>query len=99
MRRYQVLDVKTIMEGFREFELPATVQQSYYRKAIVIECRNGKAYLQSYDTIVALIEGNKLYRLWSGYSVTTMKHINDFARFYGLEPMNKSAWEKMEVIA
>lgn len=99
MNRYQVLDMKTILEGYREFELPATVQKSYYGKARVIECSNGKTYLQSYETIVARIEGKRLYRMWSGYSVTTMKHINDFARFYGFETMNKSTWERMEVTA
>ena len=54
-------------------------QKSYYGKATVII--NGDAIiLKSYDTMVAAydLEKKTFRRLWDGYSVTTMKHINSF---------------------
>lgn len=61
-------------------ELQATTQKSYYGKAIVSDYGDVKV-LYSYNTPVCAI--NKLgifYKLWSGYSQTTMKHIRDFIK-------------------
>ena len=76
----------------RQYELRATTQKSYYGKAIVIE-ENGNIMLRSYNTIVCKIDRNgDFIRLWGGYSVTTMNHINDFRKSNGLAPLNKKAW-------
>ena len=36
----------------KTFELKATTQKSYYRKAFVLQDASGNVFLQSYDTIV-----------------------------------------------
>jgi len=98
MYKYQVLDVKTIMEGFREFELKPHNQKSYYGKAIVIACNNGNTYLQSYETIVCMIDqSGNFKRLWGGYSATTAKHIDSFRRLFNLPGICKREWMEMEV--
>lgn len=65
------------------YELNATNQKSYYGKALIIDEKN-KLKLQSYTTIVAYLD-KKLNQLhingW--YSMTTSKHINDFAKMCG----------------
>lgn len=65
------------------YELHATNQKSYYGKALIIDEKN-KLKLQSYTTIVAYFD-KKLNHLhingW--YSMTTSKHINDFAKMCG----------------
>lgn len=80
-------------------KLEATTQKSYYGKAKINILDNGTKELISYKTKVAIItKGGRFIRLWEGYSLTTMNHINDFRRKYGLEPINASIWKKMEVV-
>ena len=44
-------------------------------------------------TDVARIDAQgRFIRLWNGYSVTTMNHINSFRIMYGLEPISKQEW-------
>ena len=76
------------------FKLPATLQKDYYGKAVVIEnTETEETYLKSYDTIVCKIDYEENFtRLWGGYSVTTMKHVNDFRLRYGLEKLSKKEW-------
>lgn len=80
-----------------EKSLPAQCQKSFYGKAVVIDSGN-RYLLKSYDTIVASIPKTNKYLIkhWDGYSVTTMKHINDFCRFYGVPTVNKKTWCEMD---
>lgn len=60
-------------------------RKSFYGKAKVIEKDNGEKVLQSYNTEVCKItEGGEFVRLWSGYSATTMRHVNSFLQFFGI---------------
>lgn len=51
--------------------------------------------IYSYNTLVAVIENGKLSRRWSGYSATTMKHINQVLEEMYLPRITKKDWEKM----
>ena len=76
-----------------ERPLHATLQKSYYGKAVVIT--NGdEIALRSYNTIVASYNTatGELKRLWNGWSATTAKHINDFLMSLNLPTLNKKAW-------
>lgn len=102
MYRYQLLNLARIMEGYRERELTTDylnrTQKSFYGKARLIECKDG-LYLQSYETIVAMIDNNgQFHRLWPGYSATTAKHIDAFRRENGLPGLSKKEWDKMPVM-
>lgn len=67
-------------------------QKSFYGKATVSHI-NGKIILTSYTTEVCSIDENgHFHRLWNGYSVTTMNHINEFRRQNGLEALSKKEW-------
>lgn len=80
------------------FELkPVNGRKSFYGKAVAIEKDNGEVELKSYNTIVAKIVNGKFYRLWSGYSATTMNHINAFIDVYGIEGGGKKWWDSLEV--
>lgn len=51
--------------------------KSFYGKAKVsIEC--GILFLHSYGITVGYIQNNIFYRTWSRYSMTTMRHVNEF---------------------
>lgn len=67
-------------------------------RAIVIETPD-KKYLQSYDTLI--LETDKVtgetVKLWDGYSVTTMKHINQYLPSVGIRTMGKADWTRQEV--
>lgn len=82
----------------KTYELKATRQKSYYGKAKILESDNVIA-LCSYDTIVCYIDKqtNEFFRTWWGWSATTSKHVADFMRLNGLEPLCKKDWEKLEV--
>lgn len=84
---------------------PMGIQKSFYGKAR-IECHlDGTRILISYSTPVAKIvpddtcpEGVKFVRLWHGWSATTMRHINAFRAFYGLDSIRKRDWELMRKV-
>ena len=83
----------------KRFDLPIMNDRakSFYNKAIVIEKDNGDIELQSYTTIVCRIRNGKFEKLWDGYSSTTMRHINAFLDFYGIEGGGKSWWTSLKV--
>lgn len=68
--------------------------KSFYGKAKVIE-KDGETVLQSYDTQVCKISASgEFVRMWSGYSVTTMRHINSFIEMFGIEGGEKKVVER-----
>ena len=77
----------------RTNQLKATLQKSYYGKAKVHE-DDDFIVLQSYETDVLAIdkEQNKIVRLWSGWSATTAKHVNDFLLQNGFPKLSKKEW-------
>lgn len=79
------------------WELKATSQKSYYRKAYVLKDEKENLYLQSYDTIVCGIVDGNFKRYWDDYSVTTMNHINDFRIQNNLEIMRKNEWNSLNI--
>ena len=48
--------------------------------------------LTSYYTDVAAIIDGTFYRLWDGFSVTTLKHVNTFRAMYGMDALKKRDW-------
>ena len=69
-----------------------------YKRAKIRTLNDGTQELYSYKTKVAILtKGGNFIRLWDGYSVTTMKHINEFRRMNGLETICKKNWEALEV--
>ena len=72
-------------------------RKSFYGKAQVIETHEGR-YLKSYDTIVCFLSfGGTFKKLWSGYSMTTMRHINSFMYYVGwTEYGGKKWWDSLE---
>ena len=84
----------------KTFDLPVMHDRakSFYNKAKVTELDNGDIELTSYNTIVCRIRNGKFERLWDGYSATTMRHINAFVDFYGIEGGGKAWWTKLECV-
>lgn len=84
----------------KAYELePINNRKSFYGKAEVIEHDNGNIELRSYNTIVARIKDGKFERLWDGYSMTTMNHVNAFANLFGINGKGKAWWDSLEVVA
>lgn len=56
--------------------------------------------LRSYYTDVCSYnpKTGEFYKLWEGYSNTTLKHINIFRQFLGFNTISKREWIEMEVI-
>ena len=71
------------MKAIEFYELqPKTSQKSFYGKARVTVYSDGSKVLTSYSTDVARIDANgNVFKLWTGWSATTGKHI---AAFCGL---------------
>lgn len=79
---------------------PVGNQKSFYKKANVYADGFGNFYLKSYDTFVAVAtESGNVYRLWHGWSATTSKHIDSFAKTYAgfAAGIGKRAWLEMPV--
>lgn len=76
--------------------------KSFYGKAHVVTEKNGDKTLYSYTTPVASVtKSGDIVRHWHGYSVTTMRHVNDFAYQYAAVPgrvIGKAAWDALPVV-
>ena len=83
-------------------ELRAMGQNSFYGKAFV-ELKDKEIVLYSYNTPVLRWDGEKLHRLWGGWSSATQRHINTLLWQIGMcenKPfltMTKNVWESMPV--
>lgn len=72
--------------------------RSFYGKARIIEKDSGERILQSYNTEVCKITpGGEFVRLWDGYSLTTMRHVNSFLQFFGIAGGGKAWWDAQPV--
>lgn len=79
---------------------PNDSRKSFYGKARVIEKDNGEKVLQSYNTEVCKVtSGGQFVRLWSGYSATTMRHVNSFLDLVGIAGGGKTWWDAQTVEA
>ena len=79
-----------------EFYLKPIHEKSFYKKAVVIEKKNGTKELYSYNTLVCRINADGGFeRIWQGYSATTMRHVNAFLNHYGMETQNKKWWDSL----
>lgn len=79
---------------------PNDSRKSFYGKARVIEKDNGEKVLQSYNTEVCKVtSGGQFVRLWSGYSATTMRHVNSFLDLVGIAGGGKAWWDAQTVEA
>ena len=67
-----------------------------YNRALVIGTPE-KVFLQSYDTLILVIDRatGEIKKLWNGYSVTTLKHINTFLKAYNGRTFSKREWESI----
>ena len=72
----------------RELEAIFDSRKSFYDKAKVHELEDGTKVLTSYGTHVAEIKDGKL-SVFGWYSVTTARHINEFAVQNGFPKMTK----------
>lgn len=74
--------------------------KSFYNKATVRN--NGREYvLESYGTPVCAVRDGQVLRLWSGYSATTMRHVNSFIRQYADITVagGKKWWDAQRVVS
>ena len=71
-------------------------QKDFYGKANVI-VEGGQTKLKSYNTIVAVKEGNKI-KVNGYYSKTTAIHINEFLLQNGGKKLNKKEMEQEPTI-
>ena len=78
----------------KKFKLiPTRGQKSFYGKAWVIITDDGETILRSYTTDVCKIDAaGRFVRLWDGYSVTTMNHINSFIETFKIDGGGKKWW-------
>lgn len=81
------------------FELtPDNSRKSFYGKARVTHYSDGLTVLRSYNTDVCMITpAGEFVRLWSGYSATTMRHVNAFLTTYSLPGGGKAWWNAQPV--
>ena len=73
--------------------------KSFYKKAQVLETAGGTKELISYKTkVLRLAKNGKIKRLWDGYSMTTLRQVNEFLLQNGIDKkITKKEWLAMEV--
>lgn len=82
----------------RSFELkPVSGRKSFGGKCRCFMFSNNEMVLVSYNTPVAFTSGGKLHRCWSGYTSTTVSHVDAFASFAGVPFNGKQDWYAMPV--
>lgn len=51
--------------------------------------------IYSYNTLVAVVKNGKFIRKWSGYSSTTITHINQILVTLDMPKISKKDWEEL----
>ena len=69
----------------------ATILPNSNNRALIIRTEE-EVFLQSYDTIVCGWKNGILHKYWNDYSVTTLKHINEFLSEFTDYRFNKKEW-------
>lgn len=75
---------------------PVDGRKSFYGKAGIIE-EEGNLYLRSYNTIVCGIVNGEFRRFWDEESATTMRHINAFLAYAGIDGGGVQWWRKQKI--
>lgn len=100
MSKYILIDTLKDKQTSYELQPQFSHAKSFYRKATVEVYSNG-AVLYSYDTaVLALVNVDgkiRAFQLWSGYSQTTARHVDEFLRQNGQKPLSKKDWDNMPV--
>ena len=91
----------------RVYLKPIDGRKSFYNKAYA-EINGDVITLYSYDTEICRLNKGKFERVWrhtvydemtgkakSGYSTTTMRHIQAFCAAFGSEIITKKQWDNM----
>lgn len=81
-----------------------TNQKSFYGKANVVKTYNGNDacyVLRSYDTVVVSVfvaaDGTPFVKkFWNGYSVTTLRHVNELLMQLNFPKLSGRVWRAME---
>lgn len=68
-----------------------------YDRAAIIYHTNNSVILRSYYTDIAVIYKGKFYKIWKGFTVTTLKHINLFREENSFPTLNKREWIELPV--
>ena len=80
----------------RRIEMNYSVEKLRHRnngtRAKQIIFNDGTRVLISYETVVASVKDDKMYRHWDKWKATTGKHIAEFMGVY------KKEWDKMPVV-
>ena len=71
------------------------VLDEFNNRAVIIPVDNGYILKSYYTNVAAFIDG-KFIKLWGGFSVTTLKHINAFRRYLKLDYLSKREWIELE---
>lgn len=75
----------------KKYELiPTDGRKSFYGKAKVLELDNG-------EIVCEITKNGEFVRLWSGYSATTMLHVNSFLQRFGIPGGGKAWWDALPV--
>jgi len=72
------------------------VLKEFNNKATIKTTKTG-LILQSYYTDVCEIKNGDFIKLWDGFSVTTLNHINAFRKMAGLKAISKYEWVMMDI--
>ena len=91
-------DLKEIRADYKNTkkELNAFSLEGFGGRALIIPTDSGYI-LKSYYTEVAEIRDGEFLKLWGGFSVTTLKHINIFRSFANMSTLSKREWIELEV--
>ena len=92
-------DLKEMRKDYKAIkaENNAFALNGFGSRALVIKAGD-IVTLQSYYTEVCRynLKTDTFEKLWSGFSVTTLKHINIFRAFLGMSTLSKREWIEME---
>jgi len=88
-------DIKELRQEYKEIKHngKAYSLEGFGNRALIIPNGN-ELILRSYYTDVCRynLETDTFIKTWDGFSVTTMKHINIFRQFLGMNTLSKREW-------
>lgn len=89
-------DIKDLRQEYKAIKATNNgyALEGFGGRAIIKPDNDGNLILQSYYTDVCRynLKSDKFVKTWGGFSVTTLKHINIFRAFLGMNILSKREW-------
>lgn len=91
--------LKELRQEYKEIKAAGGFElKGFGNRAVIIPTEHGFVLQSYYTEVCEVLSNGEFVKLWSGYSNTTLKHINAFRHYFGMVALSKRDWIELETV-